>query len=88
MSKTLTAPPPSDSEEDEAEDDDDEDDEEEEDNDPTPAPNRIRKHANDASGVAGIREAARRVYEVSFTREDSIMDSSDDEDADEVDDLL
>ncbi len=89
MSKTLAAPPPSDSEEDEEEDNNDEDDdEEEEDNDPTPAPNRIRKHANDVSGVAGIREAARRVSEVSFTREDSIMDSSDDEDADEVDDLL
>ena len=82
VSKNL-APPPSD------------DDDEEEDDEPTPAPNRIRKGPPvlNNSGVARVREAARRVVEATDmrdpdSREDSIMDSSDEEDADEVDDLL
>ncbi|KAI0090375.1 nuclear condensing complex subunit [Irpex rosettiformis] len=85
VSKNL-APPPSESEDDEEDRDEDDEEDEEEDDDPTPAPNRIRKRTNDSA--AGIREAARRVSEVAFEREDSIMDSSSDEDADEVDDLL
>lgn len=98
VSKTL-APPPSESEDgDEGEDEEEEltageeeltageEEEEEEDSDPTPAPNRIRKHTD--GGAAGIKNAARRLAEVANTREDSIMDSSDEEDADEVDDLL
>jgi hypothetical protein len=86
VSKTL-APPPSESEED-AEEDEDEDDSEDDDEDdePTPAPNRIRRVQDNGRS---IREAARRVAEANtFAREDSIIAPSDDEDADEVDDLL
>lgn len=79
----MAPPPASESEVDDEESEEDE----EEDDDPTPAPNRIRQ-AVPKNDLSKIRAAARRVAEMDDTREDSIMDSDEEEDADEVDDLL
>lgn len=85
------APPASESEA--SEDDDEEDDEE------TPAPNRISrkppppppKHQKPKASLSKAREPIRLdsdIEELIEDGHDSIMDSSEDEDADEVDDLL
>ena len=90
VSKSL-APPASESEA--SEDDDEEDDEE------TPAPNRISrkppppppKHQKPKASSSKAREPIRLdsdIEELIEDGHDSIMDSSEDEDADEVDDLL
>ncbi len=91
MTKTL-APPPSETEEDEDEGDEDEDDEE--DQEATPAPSRGRGQGDATKAQPSkVREAEKSDAEIDDLldgeiQHDSIMDSSEEEDADEVDDLL
>ncbi|PSR90834.1 hypothetical protein PHLCEN_2v4803 [Hermanssonia centrifuga] len=85
VTKTL-APPPSETEE---EDEGGEDEEDEEDDEATPAPSKGRGQGD----ATKVREAAKSHTEIDDLSDgeiqhDSIMDSSEEEDADEVDDLL